>query len=53
MSRWRPAARGRLRTAEPLAAKNGNRLELRLAEDLGRMRADPIRLRQIVLNLSE
>lgn len=38
-------------TAEPLAAKSGNRLETHLAEDLGRMWADPVRLRQIVLNL--
>jgi adenylate cyclase len=38
-------------TAEPLAARNANRLEVRLADDLGRTRADPIRLRQVVLNL--
>ena len=37
--------------AEPLAAKSGNRLEVRLSGDLGRMRGDPLRLRQIVLNL--
>ena len=39
------------KTAEPLAARNGNRLHARMAEGLGRMRADPIRLRQVVLNL--
>jgi signal transduction histidine kinase/CheY-like chemotaxis protein len=39
------------RTAEPLAARNGNRLEVRLARGLGRTRADPMRLRQVVLNL--
>ena len=38
-------------TAMPLAAKNGNRLEVRLTECLGRTRTDPMRLRQIVLNL--
>ncbi|HEX6012281.1 MAG TPA: response regulator, partial [Geminicoccaceae bacterium] len=46
-----PVLRDILATAEPLAAKNGNRLEARLAEDLGRARTDPVRLRQIVLNL--
>ena len=51
MSRWPPCCATSVATAEPLAAKNGNRLEVRLAEDLGRMRADPVRLRQIVLNL--
>ena len=51
MSRWPPCCATSLATAEPLAAKNGNRLELRLAEDLGRTRTDPVRLRQIVLNL--
>ena len=39
------------KTAEPLAERNGNRLHARMAEGLGRMRADPIRLRQVVLNL--
>jgi PAS domain S-box-containing protein len=39
------------KTAEPLAERNGNRLQVRLADGLGRMRADPIRLRQVVLNL--
>jgi adenylate cyclase len=38
-------------TAQPLAAKNGNRIEMRFAEELGRMRLDPMRLRQIVLNV--
>jgi PAS domain S-box-containing protein len=38
-------------TAEPLAAKNGNRLEVRFAAGLGRMRIDAMRFRQIVLNL--
>ena len=39
------------KTAEPLAERNGNRLQVRLADGLGRMRADPVRLRQVVLNL--
>jgi PAS domain S-box-containing protein len=39
------------KTAEPLAERNGNRLQLRLADGLGRMRADAVRLRQVVLNL--
>lgn len=39
------------RTVEPLAAKNGTRLDVALAPDLGRMHADPVRLRQIALNL--
>ena len=39
------------KTAEPLAARNGNQFEVRLAGELGRLRADSMRLRQIVLNL--
>jgi PAS domain S-box-containing protein len=39
------------KTAEPLAGRNGNRLQVRLADGLGRMGVDPIRLRQVVLNL--
>jgi CheY-like chemotaxis protein len=46
-----PVLRDVLAAAEPLAAKNGNRLAARLEGDLGRMRTDPVRLRQIVLNL--
>ncbi|HET6468417.1 MAG TPA: response regulator [Geminicoccaceae bacterium] len=38
-------------TAEALAAKNRNRLEVRCAPDLGVLRADPMRLRQVILNL--
>jgi PAS domain S-box-containing protein len=38
-------------TAEPLAASNGNRLELRIPDGLGPVRADVMRLRQIALNL--
>jgi signal transduction histidine kinase/DNA-binding response OmpR family regulator/HAMP domain-containing protein len=37
--------------AEPLAAKNGNRLVVERPDDLGAMRCDVTRLRQIVLNL--
>jgi signal transduction histidine kinase/CheY-like chemotaxis protein/HAMP domain-containing protein len=37
--------------AEPLAAKNGNRLQVECAADIGTVRSDPTRLRQIMLNL--
>jgi signal transduction histidine kinase/CheY-like chemotaxis protein len=39
------------RTSQPLASKNNNRLDVEIAPDLGSIQADPIRLRQIVLNL--
>jgi len=38
-------------TAEPLAAKNGNRLQLDYGPALGKWITDPLRLQQIVLNL--
>ncbi len=38
-------------TAEPLAARNGNRLTIDCPEAVGSLRADSTRLRQIVLNL--
>ena len=47
----RALLRDTLETAEPLAEKNRNRLVLDAPADLGRMAADPMRLRQIVLNL--
>jgi adenylate cyclase len=37
--------------AEPLAAKNGNRLLVEYPSDIGTVRSDPTRLRQIMLNL--
>jgi signal transduction histidine kinase/CheY-like chemotaxis protein len=37
--------------AEPLAAKNGNRLVVDCAADIGTVHSDPTRLRQIMLNL--
>ena len=40
-----------METAEPLADKNRNRLVLERPARLGRFVADPVRLRQIVLNL--
>jgi signal transduction histidine kinase/HAMP domain-containing protein len=40
-----------LSTAESLAARNGNRLTAEIAPDLGRALADPVRLRQVLLNL--
>ncbi|MDX1674617.1 MAG: GAF domain-containing protein, partial [Longimicrobiales bacterium] len=38
-------------TAEPLVRKNGNRLELEVAAELGSMTADMTKVRQILLNL--
>ncbi|MDD9983258.1 MAG: ATP-binding protein, partial [Gammaproteobacteria bacterium] len=38
-------------TAQPLADKKGNRLTVHCPDDLGAMHGDPMRLRQIVLNL--
>jgi signal transduction histidine kinase/DNA-binding response OmpR family regulator len=38
-------------TAEPLAAKNGNRLEIKIGSDLGIIEADSVRIRQVALNL--
>lgn len=38
-------------TIEPLIERNGNRLEVRCAEDVGAMRADLTRVRQVLLNL--
>ncbi len=40
-----------LTTAEPLARKNGNRLEIRCPEPAGTLRADLVKLRQMLLNL--
>ena len=37
--------------AETLAAKNGNRLVVECPPDIGTVRSDPMRLRQIMLNL--
>ena len=38
-------------TTAPLAEKNGNRLEIRCPKDIGRMRTDMTRVRQVMLNL--
>jgi len=38
-------------TAQPLAEKNANRLALNCAADAGMVRADPMRTRQVLLNL--
>jgi signal transduction histidine kinase len=43
--------RGTEVAAQPLADKNGNRLAVHCPEDIGTMHADPLRVRQIVLNL--
>ncbi len=37
--------------AQPLADKNANRLVVHCPDDIGAMRADPLRVRQVVLNL--
>ena len=39
-------------TVGPLAAKNGDRIVVEVPADLGRMRADPLRVRQALLNLA-
>jgi len=44
-------ARDLVVTAQPLADKNGNRLVLECPADLGAMRGDQMRLRQVLLNL--
>jgi signal transduction histidine kinase len=38
-------------TAAPLADKNGNRLEVHCPDDIGKMRSDMTRVRQVLLNL--
>ena len=45
------AMRDAAATAEPLAAKDGNRLIVDCPGDIGSIRADATRLRQIILNL--
>ncbi len=39
-------------TIRPLAAKNGNEVRLECAPDVGTIRADPTRVRQVLLNLA-
>jgi signal transduction histidine kinase/mRNA-degrading endonuclease HigB of HigAB toxin-antitoxin module len=41
-----------IKTIEPLAAKNGNRIVIECPEDLGTMHADQTRFRQSLLNLA-
>lgn len=38
-------------TAEPLARKNGNKLEIKMESDLGMLSTDMVKLRQILYNL--
>jgi signal transduction histidine kinase/DNA-binding response OmpR family regulator/HAMP domain-containing protein len=38
-------------TADPLARRNNNHLKVEIASDIGRMQTDPVRLRQVLLNL--
>jgi CheY-like chemotaxis protein len=47
----RPALDAVATTVSPLIEKNGNRLRLELADDLGVIRADVTRVRQILFNL--
>ncbi len=41
-----------IKTIEPMAAKNGNRVAIDLVGDLGEVHADQMRLRQAMLNLT-
>ncbi|MFQ5772993.1 MAG: sensor histidine kinase [Kiloniellaceae bacterium] len=38
-------------TARPMAERNGNRLGLSCPDDIGSMHADPLRVKQVILNL--
>ncbi|MGD8794039.1 MAG: histidine kinase N-terminal 7TM domain-containing protein [Anaerolineae bacterium] len=38
-------------TSQPLAARNGNRLDVERSADPGTMHADPVKIRQVLLNL--
>ena len=38
-------------TAEPLAKRNGNHIDVEIDADIGKMQTDPVRLRQVLLNL--
>ncbi|MGF9757903.1 response regulator [Microvirga sp. 0TCS3.31] len=38
-------------TADPLARRNSNHLKVEISPDIGRMQTDPVRLRQVLLNL--
>ena len=46
-----PLIREIVRTVEPLVRRNGNRLEVSMSDDLGEMRSDHTRLRQMLLNI--
>ncbi|MBI2174136.1 MAG: response regulator [Candidatus Omnitrophica bacterium] len=46
-----PMVREVVNTIKPLAEKNANRLEVRLDENMGFMRADTTRMRQVLFNL--
>jgi signal transduction histidine kinase/CheY-like chemotaxis protein len=47
-----PLMKDLVATIEPLAAKNANKIVLDVAADATQVRADPMRLRQILLNLA-
>jgi PAS domain S-box-containing protein len=38
-------------TVEPMVERNGNRLAIVVPDDLGSMRSDPVKVRQVLLNL--
>ncbi len=38
-------------TVEPMVARNGNRLEIACPDGVGAMRSDPVKVRQVLLNL--
>jgi signal transduction histidine kinase len=46
-----PLIEGVVKTVEPLAAKNSNKVAVHCAADMGTMHADQMRLRQALLNL--
>ena len=46
-----PLVRDVVETLRPLAEKNGNVIELACAEDLGSLHADPLRVKQVLMNL--
>ncbi len=46
-----PLIDGVIKTIEPLAAKNGNEVEVHCDAAIGTMHADQVRLRQALLNL--
>ena len=48
----RPLIDDLVATLTPLAQRNGNRLQIEVALDIGSVHADPLRLKQVLLNLA-